>query len=87
MKTRKAPTSGTRGDDGTAELLKQYGCGPIEFSGTENALYERHLLFDNGEPIWEPVVDRLLKDNKLVLRDQLISIPEVAPPSSAATGS
>src|SRR5258706_111641 len=47
MKTRKAPTSGTQGDDGAAEFLKQYGCGPIEFSGTDNALYERHLLFDN----------------------------------------
>src|SRR5262249_52013849 len=30
-----------------AKLVKQYGCGPIEFSGTDNALYERHLLFDN----------------------------------------
>src|SRR5262249_41316275 len=31
----------------TAALLKQYGCGPIELTGTDNALYERHLLFDN----------------------------------------
>jgi starch phosphorylase len=30
-----------------ATLLKQYGCGPIEFSGTDNAFYERHLLFDS----------------------------------------
>lgn len=29
------------------ELLKQYGCGPIQFSGTDNAFYERHLIFDN----------------------------------------
>ncbi|MGA7265709.1 MAG: hypothetical protein WBX30_33200, partial [Stellaceae bacterium] len=28
-------------------LLKQYGCGPIRFSGTDDALYERHLLFDD----------------------------------------
>jgi starch phosphorylase len=28
------------------ELLKQYGCGPIRFSGTDDALYERHLIFD-----------------------------------------
>src|SRR5262249_31489434 len=28
-------------------LLDQYGCGPFRFAGTENALYERHLLFDN----------------------------------------
>jgi glycogen phosphorylase len=30
-----------------ATLLKQYGCGPIEFTGTDQALYERHLLFDS----------------------------------------
>ncbi|WP_334267014.1 glycogen/starch/alpha-glucan phosphorylase [Edaphobacter sp. HDX4] len=29
-----------------AELLKQYGCGPIQFTG-DDGLYERHLLFDN----------------------------------------
>jgi starch phosphorylase len=28
-------------------LIQQYGCGPVQFSGTENALYERHLIFDN----------------------------------------
>ena len=28
-------------------LLDQYGCGPIRFSGHQDALYERHLLFDN----------------------------------------
>src|SRR5215475_4850394 len=30
-----------------AKLMQQYGCGPIQFSGTDNALYERHLIFDN----------------------------------------
>jgi starch phosphorylase len=30
----------------SSELLKQYGCGPIAFFGSENALYERHLVFD-----------------------------------------
>lgn len=29
------------------EILKQYGCGPIQFSGTDNGFYERHLIFDN----------------------------------------
>ncbi len=29
------------------QLLKQYGCGPIQFSGSDSALYERHLIFDN----------------------------------------
>ena len=30
-----------------SKLIAQYGCGPIKFSGTDEALYERHLLFDN----------------------------------------
>jgi starch phosphorylase len=30
-----------------AELLDQYGCGPIQFSGSPNASYQRHLVFDN----------------------------------------
>src|SRR5215813_13399389 len=29
------------------ELIKRYGCGPVQFTGTEDALYERHLVFDN----------------------------------------
>ena len=28
-------------------LLEQYGCGPIRFSGHQDALYERHVLFDD----------------------------------------
>ena len=28
-------------------LREQYGCGPIQFTGSDTALYERHLLFDN----------------------------------------
>jgi starch phosphorylase len=28
-------------------LLEQYGCGPVRFMGTGDALYERHLLFDS----------------------------------------
>ncbi len=28
-------------------LLKQYACGPVRFIGTDDALYERHLMFDN----------------------------------------
>jgi glucan phosphorylase len=30
-----------------ANLREQYGCGPVALTGTESALYERHLLFDN----------------------------------------
>jgi len=29
------------------ELIAQYGCGSIQFTGTGDALYERHLFFDN----------------------------------------
>jgi starch phosphorylase len=29
------------------KLLAQYGCGPVALAGSGNALYERHLLFDN----------------------------------------
>jgi starch phosphorylase len=29
-----------------SKLLDQYGCGPVRFAGTDDALYERHLLFD-----------------------------------------
>src|SRR5271166_6455629 len=32
----------------SAKLLQQYGCGPIPFVGTENAFYERHLIFDRA---------------------------------------
>jgi len=31
----------------TAQLHPQYEVGPVEFYGHENALYERHLVFDN----------------------------------------
>src|SRR5437016_2832187 len=33
--------------DATSKLLERYGVGPIQFSGADNALYERHLVFDN----------------------------------------
>ena len=29
------------------ELLEQYGCGPVQFAGSGNASYQRHLVFDN----------------------------------------
>ncbi len=30
-----------------AALRRQYGCGPVELTDSADALYERHLLFDN----------------------------------------
>ena len=35
----------------TEKLLEQYGCGPVQFAGTANGLYERHLIFDNVVPL------------------------------------
>jgi starch phosphorylase len=41
------------------DLLTQYGCGPIRFSGHNDALYERHLLFDDViEPLAAGARDR-----------------------------
>ncbi len=34
--------------DAVRLLNTQYGCGPVQFAGTNEALYERHLLFDSG---------------------------------------
>jgi glycogen phosphorylase len=44
---QQIPPPTSAGPDGVAKLREQYGCGPIDFTGTDNALYERHLLFDN----------------------------------------
>src|SRR5271165_3462974 len=37
----------------TQKLVAKYGCGPVHFSGTDEALYERHLLFDSGVDLAE----------------------------------
>jgi starch phosphorylase len=33
--------------DELSRLRRQYGCGPVDLTGHANALYERHLVFDN----------------------------------------
>ena len=33
------------------DLLQRYNCGPVKFSGDDNALYERHLTFDQVVPV------------------------------------
>jgi starch phosphorylase len=47
--SRQRTTAGpkTQSVPDTKKLLAQYGCGPIQFTGTADALYERHLMFDN----------------------------------------
>jgi starch phosphorylase len=44
---KKTARSRTPSAPDKKKLLEQYGCGPIQFTGTADALYERHLLFDN----------------------------------------
>src|SRR6266403_2703871 len=34
--------------DAVSHLLARYGCGSVQFAGTENSFYERHLLFDRA---------------------------------------
>src|SRR5690349_8545035 len=44
--TRSADSTAT-GFNESSELHDRYGCGPVQFTGAYNALYERHLVFDN----------------------------------------
>src|SRR5262245_37511870 len=46
MSTRRATASRVATRDAAA-LRRQYGCGPVSLTGSGDALYERHLLFDN----------------------------------------
>ena len=43
----EATLSPPRRAEAEPDVLTQYGCGPIRFSGHDDALYERHLLFDD----------------------------------------
>ena len=48
MSSPQMSVSPTSTESETIEKLRrQYGCGPVELAGTDNALYERHLTFDN----------------------------------------
>jgi len=42
-----APPPAQTGAESVAHLPSQYGCGPIALAGDDNALYERHLIFDH----------------------------------------
>ena len=46
--TMELERTASTGSKDIAQLLRQYGCGPIQFEGATNALYERHLLFDRA---------------------------------------
>jgi starch phosphorylase len=46
--TESTPVSARpTGSDERSKLIEQYGCGPVQLTGTNDALYERHLVFDN----------------------------------------
>jgi starch phosphorylase len=45
---KKAAPSASPGSEAVVTALRHYGCGPIDFVGTESALYERHLVFDHA---------------------------------------
>jgi glycogen phosphorylase len=45
--TKTTTSAAIERSDGIARLLQQYGCGPVHFTGTDDALYERHLTFDH----------------------------------------
>src|SRR5213596_3565410 len=50
MKAQRQTSSASSistGSNGPSKLHDQYGCGPVQFTGAYNALYERHLFFDN----------------------------------------
>ncbi|HXK25324.1 MAG TPA: glycogen/starch/alpha-glucan phosphorylase [Myxococcota bacterium] len=45
MTTRKEKKTAPKAT--VEKLVARYGCGPIAFSGSDEALYERHLVFDD----------------------------------------
>jgi glucan phosphorylase len=84
MGTRKAAvTPAAAGADGTSKLLRQYGCGPAAFTGTDSALDERHLLFDNVIKLSdhfspkEPGVFAPLRDTLLTHGDHYIHLADL----------
>jgi dienelactone hydrolase len=60
--------------------------GRLTFVAAPSFGDDGHFLFStsSGMPIWSPIVDRFLADNRLVWRDRAIEItvPNIAPPAS-----
>src|ERR1043166_4232852 len=44
---KKADRSESTRSDNISKLMKQYGSALVQFAGADDALYERHLFFDN----------------------------------------
>src|SRR6201987_763803 len=53
-----------------SKLIQQYGSGRVQFSGTENALYALHLLFDN-------IVDPAASDARMRLEAFAHSVRDI----------
>jgi len=47
MSSNRRTEARTPSVPGPEKLLEQYGCGPVQLTGTADALYERHLMFDS----------------------------------------
>src|SRR5215471_16814565 len=43
----EAASKPRKGSGDLSRLIEQYGCGPVRFTGSDDGLYRRHLLFDN----------------------------------------
>jgi len=53
------------------DLLQRYNCGPVKFSGNDNALYERHLTFDQVIPVEAATLRDKFEAGALSIRDVL----------------
>src|SRR5215472_5004034 len=47
VEAKKEFGSATSTEPEISKLIEQYGSGPLHFTGDSDALYERHLVFDN----------------------------------------
>src|SRR4029434_6544371 len=47
QKEGKLVSARPKGSNELSKLIEQYGCVSVQFTGTNDALYERHLVFDN----------------------------------------
>jgi starch phosphorylase len=53
------------------ELLQKYGCGKVKFTGTDDALFERRLIFDQVTDPWEATAREKFEATAGAIRDVL----------------
>src|SRR5689334_2614529 len=46
-KAKAATSAAPPTPDGVAKLLRHFGCGPVAFTGADDALFERRLVLDH----------------------------------------